>query len=167
MFYTIKSACKCTLTPIGGGSTETPIKIDYLNKFSVSSESEKLAARANGTDAIIIDGARKVSFTMDSEVLTDEQMAMMVGGTLTGTKIVVKDTIPTKYYSLEGIFTVANADGTEDVKKMSFKKIKAQPNGELGMSALEISTFSLVCDAMADETGVIYEIDKNTTTPAS
>ena len=160
MFYAIKSACKCTLTGLGGDAG-TPIKIDYLNSFSVSTESEQLAAKANGSDAIIMDGTRKVSFTMDSEVLTDEQMAMMVGGTLTGTKITVKDTVPTKYYSMDGIFTVVNSDGTEEVKKMTFKKIKPQANGELGMSASEISTFSLTCDAMADETGVIYEIDKN------
>lgn len=161
MFFAIKSACKCTLTEIGKESA-TPIKIDYLNSFSVSSESEQLTARANGTDAIIMDGARKVSFTMDSEVLTKEEMAMMVGGTLEGTKITVKDSVPTKYYTMDGIFTVVNSDGSEEVNKMTFKKIKPQANGEFGMSALEISSFSLTCDAMADENGVIYEIDKNT-----
>lgn len=160
MFYAIKSACKCTLTALGE-EPGSPIKIDYLNSFSVSSESEQLTARANGADAIIMDGSRKISFTMDSEVLTNEQMAMMVGGTLEGTKITVKDSIPTKYYSMEGIFTVVNSDGTEEVKKMTFKKIKPQANGEFGMSALEISSFSLTCDAIADEGGVIYEIDKN------
>lgn len=158
MAFIIKDAADLKLTPLAGEGGA--ITIDYLNTFNMKTESDKLAAKAKGVDKIVIYGSKTCSFELGSELITKEEMAMLLGGTLTGTKITVKDTVSTPYYSLAGTFTIKNEDGTEEVQTLTAKKVCAQPNADMGMDAANIGTFTLTMDVLAGTDGVLFEIDK-------
>ena len=95
-----------------------------------------------------------------SETHEHNQYFAKNGGEITGTKIQVKGTIPSKYYKMEGTFEVVNEDGSTEIKSIKFSKAKAQPNADLTISAQEISDFSLTWDILVDDQDLILEIDK-------
>lgn len=158
MQFMIKDAADLVLTPLVGEGE--PITIDYLNTFNMKTESDKLAAKAKGVDKIIIYGSKTCSFELGSEVITKEEMAMLLGGELKGTKITVKDTVSTPYYSLAGTFTLKMEDGSEEVQTLTAPKICAQPNADMSMSATDIGTYTLTVDVLAGADGVLFEVDK-------
>ncbi|WP_312286751.1 hypothetical protein [Terrisporobacter sp.] len=161
MQFMIKDAADLVLTPLVGEGGA--ITIDYLNTFNMKTESEKLAAKAKGVDKIVIYGAKTCSFELGSEVITKEEMAMLLGGELSGTKITVKDTVSAPYYSLAGTFTLKYEDGSEEVQTLKAPKICAQPNADFAMDATNIGTYTLTVDVLAGAEGVLFEIDKKTT----
>lgn len=160
MGYAIKSACDLVLTNLA--NSEDTTTIDFLNSFNITTESENFEAYKKGDLCITIAGQRKGTLQMDAQVIDDFFLCQMLGGELQGTKISVRGTIPSKYYSMEGNFLVVNEDGTQEVKKIKFAKAKAQPNADLTISAQEISDFSLTWDLLVDDTDLILEIDKGT-----
>lgn len=157
MGYAIKSACDLTLTNLANAEDTTTI--DFLNSFNITTESENFEAYKRGDLCITIAGQRKGTLQMDAQVIDDFFLAQMLGGELEGTKIKVKGTIPSKYYKMEGTFSVVNEDGSTEVKKIVFSKAKAQPNADLTISAQEISDFSLTWDILVDDNDLILEID--------
>lgn len=159
MQFIIKDAADLTLTPVSDGE---PITIDYLNTFNMKTESDKLAAKAKGVDKIVIYGSKTCTFELGSEVITKEEMAMLLGGELKGTKITVKNTVNIPYYSLSGTFTLKMEDGSEEVQTLTAAKVCAQPNADLNMDAANIGTYTLTMDVLAGEGGVMFEIDKKT-----
>lgn len=158
MQFIIKDAADVTLTPLVGGGS--PIVIDYLNTFNMKTESDKLAAKAKGVDKIVIYGSKTCSFELGSEVITKEELAMLLGGELVGTKITVKDTVSTPYYSLSGVFTLKMEDGSEEVQTLTAAKVSPNPNADLSMDAANIGTYTLTMDVLAGEDGALFTIDK-------
>jgi len=161
MQFMIKDAADVILSPLVGEGGA--ITIDYLNTFNMKTESEKLAAKAKGVDKIIIYGSKTCTFELGSEVITKEEMAMLLGGELTGTKITVKDSVSTPYYSLSGTFTLKMEDGSEEVQTLTAAKVAANPQADLSMDAANIGTYTLTMDVLAGSDGVLFEIDKKTT----
>lgn len=161
MQFMIKDAADLVLTPLVGEGD--PITIDYLNTFNMKTESDKLAAKAKGVDKIIIYGSKTCSFELGSEVITKEEMAMLLGGELNGTKITVKDTVSTPYYSVAGTFTLKYEDGSEEVQTLTAPKVCAQPNADFAMDAGNIGTYTLTMDVLAGAEGVLFELDKKAT----
>ena len=159
MQFIIKDAADITLTPLSGGGS--PIVIDYLNTFNMKTESEKLAAKAKGVDKIVIYGSKTCTFELGSEVITKEEMALLLGGELSGTKITVKDKVSIPYYSLSGTFTLKMEDGSEEVQILKAGKVCAEPNADMATSATDISTYTLTMNVLASN-GVLFEIDKKT-----
>lgn len=159
MQFIIKDAADITLTPLVGGGS--PIVIDYLNTFGMKTESDKLAAKAKGVDTIVIYGSKTCTFELGSEVLTKEQMAMLLGGELEGTKITVKDNVSIPYYSLSGTFTIKYTDGSEEVETLVAGKVCAEPNADMSTSATDIGSYTLTMNVLAVD-GVLFEIDKKT-----
>lgn len=160
MQFMIKDAADLVLTPLVGEGGA--ITIDYLNTFNMKTESEKLAAKAKGVDKIVIYGAKTCSFELGSEVITKEEMAMLLGGELTGTKITVKDTVSAPYYSLAGTFTLKYEDGSEEVQTLKAPKVSCNPQADFSMDATNIGTYTLTMDVLAGAEGVLFEIDKKT-----
>lgn len=158
--FIIKDAADLILSPLVGGGT--PITIDYLNTFGMKTESDKLTAKAKGADVLVIYGSKTCTFELGSEVLTKEQMAMLLGGELSGTKITVKDNVSIPYYSLAGTFTLKYTDGSEEVQTLVAGKVCAEPNADLSTSATDISSYTLTMNVLATD-GVLFEIDKKTT----
>lgn len=158
MEFIIKDAADIILNPLVGGGS--PITIDYLNTFNMKTESDKLAAKAKGVDKIVIYGSKTCSFELGSEVLTKEEMAMLLGGTLDGTKITVKDTVSTPYYSLTGTFCLKMEDGSEEIQTLKAAKICPSPNADLSMDSANIGSYTLTMDVLAGEDGTLFEIDK-------
>lgn len=158
MQFIIKDAADVTLTPLVGGGS--PIVIDYLNTFNMKTESDKLAAKAKGVDKIVIYGSKTCSFELGSEVLTKDELAMLLGGTLEGTKITVKDTVSTPYYSLAGVFTLKMEDGSEEVQTLTAAKVCPSPNADLAMDSANIGSYTLTMDVLAGEDGVLFVVDK-------
>lgn len=158
MQFLIKSAADVTLTPLVGGGS--PIVIDYLNTFNMKTESDKLAAKAKGVDKIVIYGSKTCTFELGSEVLTKEEMAMLLGGELEGTKITVKDSVSTPYYSLSGVFLIKYEDGSEEVETLTAARVSPNPNADFAMDSANIGSYSLTMDVLAGDDGVLFEIDK-------
>lgn len=157
MQFIIKDSANLILTPLVGGGS--PITIDYLNTFSMKTESDKLTAKAKGVDAMVIYGSKTCTFELGSDLLSKEQMAMLLGGELEGTKITVKEDVSIPYYSLSGLFTIKYTDGSEEVQTLTAGKVCAEPNGELATSASDISSHTLTMNILATD-GVLFEIDK-------
>lgn len=162
--YAIKDAADIVLTPIGGTPETDGIKINYLNTFNMSSTSEELAARAKGVNLIVLYSAKEIEFTLDSEVLTKETMALMVGGTYDkeSDKITVTGTTKPQYFSMTGSFTMVSEDGEEEVMDLEAKKVITVVETEWGMDATAISTFSQRLKVMQDSDGNMFTIAKHT-----
>lgn len=159
--YAIKKCVNGTLTEIGGQATEIPIK--FCNTFSMETSSEKQTARADGVDVINIVTSITRNFTLGSECMTDNCMALLVGGTIDSetNKITIPKDAPQTCYSYEGTFVITYTDGTSAVKKMTIPKVQPQIDSTLGLSSVDLSTFELKFDVLSGDDEFIYTIEDN------
>lgn len=161
MGFAVKDCCNLVIKEMGN-SSDQGTTIDYLNTFNIKTESETFEAKKKGNVAVTFSGSRKGTIDMGAEVIDDSYLAWMLGGTITGTKIQVKGTMPNKYYTMEGTFTCVSESGEEIVKSLKFAKCKPNPNADLTLSATEISSFSLNWSIMVDDADLIMEVDNKT-----
>ena len=157
--YAIKKCVNGTLTEIGGEATA--IQVKFCNTFSMETSSEKQTARADGVDVITWSTSVKRSFTLGSECMSDNCMALLVGGTIDAltNKITVPKDAPTTCYSYKGTFVVVYQDGTSAVKEMTIPKVQPQIDSTLGLSSVDLSTFELKFDVLSGDEEFIYTIN--------
>lgn len=154
LLFAIKDAVKVTLHPQGESETTNDIVIGYLNSCNLKLEGETLYAKMNGNDFISMGGARKGTFQMDAEVIKDDYLALMLGGTLdksTG-KITATGQAPATAYELTGVFNVTTSGKGNKAKDLKLFNVKPQLGTDLTLSASEVANFTLVLDVMVDAT---------------
>ena len=94
---------------------------------------------------------------MNTKVIDDDFLAMMLGGTKDSEGIKVTGAVPNQSFTAEGTFRVTSETG-DALKKIKFYNLKAQVSADLTLSASEVSSFSLVLDIMANNEGKIIDI---------
>ena len=153
--FAIKDAIDMTIT---GKTSQKSVMIDYLNSCSLTLESESVYAKKKGNDAIAFAGSRSGQFTMDAEVIDDQFLAWMLGGTIDESgKISVKGDVPNESYSIEGTFKIQTTEGTQ-TRQIKFYNASPQANTDLSLSATEVSSFSLTFDILVDEDSNILDL---------
>lgn len=146
----IKNCCQGTLKPVGASGTDNDIKLDYVNTFNIAQSEDTLNCRADGKNVITISANKAVSFTVDMEVFDDNGLMLLLGATKgVDGKLTVGDT-PSTIYEYTGVFTIIGEDNTTTVKKMTAKKVKPQLPADFGTSSLDLSTYSITFDILAD-----------------
>lgn len=158
--FAIKDVVDVVLHPIGAMDTNDDITIDYLNSCQLTLESESVYATEKGNNAISFGGSRTGTFTMSAQVIRDDFLAMMLGGTVEEDgSIKVTGSIPTTSYTLTGTFNVTLANGQSVVKKMTLAKVTPQPSTDMSLSATEIAEFQLVMDVLVDNDQLLDIVD--------
>ena len=158
--FAIKDVVDVVLHPIGASDTNDDITIDYLNSCQLTLESESVYATEKGNNAISFGGSRTGTFTMSAQVIRDDFLAMMLGGTVEHDgSIKVTGSIPTTSYTLTGTFNVTLANGQSVVKKMTLAKVTPQPSTDMSLSATEIAEFQLVMDVLVDNDQLLDIVD--------
>ena len=158
--FAIKDVVDVVLHPIGAIDTQDDITIDYLNSCQLTLESESVYATEKGNNAISFGGSRTGTFTMSAQVIRDDFLAMMLGGTVeVDGSIKVTGSIPTTSYTLTGTFNVTLANGQSVVKKMTLAKVTPQPSTDMSLSATEIAEFQLVMDVLVDNDQLLDIVD--------
>lgn len=157
----IQDIVKGTLTEIGGDLT---IKIDYANDCQLTLEGSRTFARKNGNDYMPFDGARKGTFTLNTELIGMDALALILGGTYesgTDTITVTGDMI-TKSFTFEGTINVKE-DGVAKPTAMDVKfyNISPQISSDISLSGSEISGFSIVFDMMVDSSNKFLDWKKH------
>ena len=98
---------------------------------------------------------------MNSELLSMEHLAMIMGGVYdeASNKISVNDQDNSVGYVMVGTFRgKKRGDNTMQKFQIICYNVAPQVNTDLQLSALDIGTFELVLDILADEDGDIVEI---------
>ena len=154
--FAIKDAIDLKLTKSGEQTVFTTI--DYLNDVQIQMDSEQVYALKKGENYISFSSGRTGTLTMNCQVMDDDFLCMMLGGTK-GSDGVIKVTgkIPNQSYKGEGTFRTTSLKGDE-YKKITFYNLKAQVSADLSLSASDVSEFSLVLDILADDAGNIMDI---------
>ena len=158
----IKNCCQGKLHPVGEAGEDKDIKLDYVNTFNIAQSEDTLNCRADGKNVITISANKAVSFTVDMEVFDDNGLMLLLGATKgPDGKLTVGDT-PSTIYEYTGVFTIVGEDNTTTVKKMTAKKVKPQLPADFGTSSLDLSTYSITFDILADGDGNFFTLtDKN------
>lgn len=159
--FAIQDIVKGTLTEIGGDLT---IKIDYANDCQLTLEGSRTFARKNGNDYMPFDGARKGTFTLNTELIGMDALALVLGGTyesVTDTITVTGDMI-TKSFTFEGTINVKE-DGVAKPTAMDVKfyNISPQISSDISLSGSEIAGFSIVFDMMVDSSNKFLDWKKH------
>lgn len=159
--FAIQDIVKGTLNEIGGDLT---IKIDYANDCQLTLEGSRTFARKNGNDYMPFDGARKGTFTLNTELIGMDALALILGGTYesgTDTITVTGDMI-TKSFTFEGTINVKE-DGVAKPTAMDVKfyNISPQISSDISLSGSEISGFSIVFDMMVDSSNKFLDWKKH------
>ena len=159
--FAIQDIVKGTLTEIGGDLT---IKIDYANDCQLTLEGSRTFARKNGNDYMPFDGARKGTFTLNTELIGMDALALILGGTYesgTDTITVTGDMI-TKSFTFEGTINVKE-DGVAKPTAMDVKfyNISPQISSDISLSGSEIAGFSIVFDMMVDSSNKFLDWKKH------
>ena len=155
----IKNCCQGKLHPVGEAGEDKDIKLDYVNTFNIAQSEDTLNCRADGKNVITISANKAVSFTVDMEVFDDNGLMLLLGATKgVDGKLTVGDT-PSTIYEYTGVFTIIGEDNTTTVKKMTAKKVKPQIPSDFGTSSLDLSTYSITFDILADEDGHFFTLE--------
>lgn len=160
--YAIKKCVNGTLTEIGGKAKA--IKVDFCNTFDMETSSDKITARADGVDVITWNTSIERTFTLGSECMSDDALALLVGGTIdTATsKITVPKDVPSTCYSYEGTFTVVYKDGTVGVKTMKIPKVQPNVDNSLSLSSVDLSTFEVQFNILSGDEDFVFTIEPKT-----
>ena len=155
----IKNCCQGKLHPVGEAGEDKDIKLDYVNTFNIAQSEDTLNCRADGKNVITISANKAVSFTVDMEVFDDNGLMLLLGATKgPDGKLTVGDT-PSTIYEYTGVFTIIGEDNTTTVKKMTAKKVKPQLPADFGTSSLDLSTYSITFDILADADGHFFTLE--------
>ena len=160
--FAIKDVMDLKLTPLAGGGS--PITIDYLNGASITWDEESTAAKKKGRDTIIFGSPKTGEFKIDAEVIDDNFLALMTGGTLSSGTIEVGALSPSTMYSIKGTFAVVEEGGTTKNKEITLYSAKPSASGELNFSAEDVANFSITFTLAANGEGKFMTY-KNVTPP--
>ena len=156
--FAVKDAINMTLTPIGVSDKE-PVAIDYLNSCNLSLDSETTYARKKGNNAIAFTSARSGTFQMEAEVIDDQYLAWMLGGSLDDDgSIHVGGTAPNVAYKISGTFAIQTETNGTQTRYIEMYNCRPQVATDLTLSATEVSNFTLTFDVMVDETDNILDL---------
>ena len=147
--FAIKDVMDLTLTPLSGSGE--PIVIDYLNGASITWDEESVAAKKKGVETIIFGSPKTGEFKIDAEVIDDQFLALMTGGTLTSGAIEVGAMSPSTMYSIKGTFAVVEEGGLTKNKEITLYSAKPNASGELNFSAEDVANFSMTFKLTSDE----------------
>lgn len=153
--FAIKDAIDLKITKSGESTVYTTI--DYLNDCQIQLDTEQVYATKKGNNYISFSSGRTGTLTMNAEVIDDDFLAMMLGGTKDSEGIKVTGAVPNQSFTAEGTFRVTSETG-DALKKIKFYNLKAQVSADLTLSASEVSSFSLVLDILADANNKILDI---------
>lgn len=163
--FAVKDAIDVKLTKNGESTVFT--NINYLNDCQIQLDSEQVYATKKGDNYISFSSGRTGTFTMNAEVIDIDFLCLMLGGTKGADgKISVTSDIPNQTFKGEGLFRATTATGNEYLK-VTFYSLKVQVSADLSLSASDVSSFSLVLDILADDTGKIIDIESTTAVGAS
>ena len=155
----IKNCCQGKLHPVGEVGEDKDIKLDYVNTFNIAQSEDTLNCRADGKNVITISANKAVSFTVDMEVFDDNGLMLLLGATKgPDGKLTVGDT-PSTIYEYTGVFTIIGDDNKTTVKEMTAKKVKPQIPSDFGTSSLDLSTYSITFDILADSDGHFFTLE--------
>lgn len=161
-FYTIKSCVQGKLHDIASQDATKDIAIDFCNTFNTERSSDSIEARVNGVPAITLESNVKYTFKLGMEVLTEEVLAMIIGGEVNEAgEIIVGAEAPSTVYSYSGVFTMYGDDGSKLVKRMTIGKVKPIVNTSVDFSAIDLSTFELQFNIMLDEEELFMKVTKD------
>ena len=149
--FAIKDVMDLKLTPLAGGGSA--ITIDYLNGASITWDEESVAAKKKGRDTIIFGSPKTGEFKIEAEVIDDNFLALMTGGTLSSGTIEVGALSPSTMYSIKGTFAVVEEGGTTKNKEITLYSAKPSASGELNFSAEDVANFSITFTLAANGEG--------------
>lgn len=158
--FAVKDAIDLNFYKITGGtpSVSADYTINYLNDCQIQLDSEQVYATKKGDNYISFSSGRTGTLTMNAEVIDLNFLCMMLGGTIgTNGTINVTGTIPNQTYQAKGTFRCTTTSGDE-YRQITFYSLKAQVSADLTLSASEVSSFSLVLDILANDSGQIIDI---------
>ena len=139
--FAIKDVMDLTLTPLSGSGEV--ITIDYLNGANITWDEESTAAKKKGKETIIFGSPKTGEFKIDAEIIDDNFLALMTGGTLKNGTIEVGAVSPSTMYSIKGVFAVVEEGGAVKNKEITLYSAKPKASGELNFSAEDIANFSI------------------------
>lgn len=139
--FAIKDVMDLKLTPLSGRGEA--ITIDYLNGASITWDEESTAAKKKGRETIIFGSPKTGEFKIDAEIIDDNFLALMTGGTLISDVIEVSAVSPTTMYSIKGTFAVVEEGGEVKNKEITLYSAKPKASGELNFSAEDVANFSI------------------------
>lgn len=161
-YYAIKSCVQGTLHDISASDDSKDISVAICNTFNQERSSDSLEARVNGVPVITMESNVKYTFKLGMEVLTEEVLAMILGGSVDESGIIkVGASAPSTVYSFTGVFTLNGDDGSKLVKKMTIGKCTPVVNTSIDFSAIDLSTFELQFTMMLDEDELFQKIENN------
>lgn len=161
--FALMDAVSVKLTKVG---EVTPvITIDYANSSALSLDAETKFAKKGGVNAVAFPGSKSGTFSLDAEVITEDWLALSMGGTLVtqNNVITVKGISEVSSYKIEGTFNVKMEDGTVKQKDLTIFSASPQSKAELKFSTDEISAFTLTFDLMADSSGNLLTLQDHVT----
>lgn len=160
--FAIQDIVKGKLTPIDEGGEA--INIDYANDCQLTLEGTRTFARKNGNDYMPFDGARKGTFTLNSEFIGMDALALVLGGTYEASTdtITVTGDMVTKSFTFEGTINVKeDGNNTPTVVDVKFYNISPQISSDISLNASEIAGFSIVFDMMVDSSNKFLDWKKH------
>ena len=104
--FAIKDVAKGTFKEIGNPSST--ISLEYANDCTLELTGEESFARKNGNNCVSFGGARSGTFTVNTEMISMDVLALMLGGEYdsVANKISVKGTFAPKSFTFEGAVNV-------------------------------------------------------------
>lgn len=161
-YYAIKSCVQSVLHPLSASDDTKDIKVDFCNTFNSERTSSEVAAKADGVEVITLESEVKYTFKLGMEVLSEEVLAMLMGGTVDETGVIkVGKEAPTEIYSLTGTFKLYGDDGSVKIKKMTIGKCKPVVNSSIDFSSIDISSFELQFNMLIDEQDLFFKVENN------
>ena len=149
--FAIKDVMDLTLTPLSGEGE--PIVINYLNGASITWDEESVAAKKKGVETIFFGQPKTGEFKIDAEVIDDQFLALMTGGTLESGAIEIGAMSPSTMYSIKGTFAVVEEGGASKNKEITLYSAKPNASGELNFSAEDVANFSMTFKLGANDIG--------------
>lgn len=159
--FAIQDIVKGTLTEIGGDLT---IKVDYANDCQLTLEGTRTFARKNGNDYMPFDGARKGTFTLNTEFIGMDALALILGGTYESSSDTINVTgdMITKSFTFEGTLNVKeDGVGSPTAMDVKFYNISPQISSDFSLNGSEISNFAIVFDMMVDGSNKFLDFKKH------
>lgn len=156
--FAIKDVAKGVLKEIGNESST--INLDYANDCTLELTGEESFARKNGNNAVSFGGARSGTFTFNTEMMSMEVLALILGGEYdsASNKISVKGSVPSRSFTFEGTVNV-KFEGESSYKIMDLKlyNISPQLNGSMSLSSTDIGSYAIAFNVMVDADDNIYD----------
>ena len=107
------------------------------------------------------ENASKTEITFEEEITSDDALAVYYLVKMpNATKIKVSDKVNSKSFQIDGITSIRNEFGEDELFQIRIFNARPQTNAELSLSAENVSTFSATFDIMTDENNNMVELTK-------